>query len=278
MVGKAGEIIGLHAKALNAENLRHLPGQHWALVLGDADRTIKWRGAVAIEPHEWIHAVGVEGDEPAPAPEHPFDLAGQPPGVGNMMHQPGEQHPVQAFARKRQIFRIAFDQLQPRIFAPPERHQFGTYVEPDALVAPAPQQFREHAGAAAEVGDMGAARQAGEPHESRDQLFVRLRRKHIVFVAFGMGVEEGDLLALVLRAVRAHRPITYNSRGAGSGAINWPRKPLALSLGTSSSAMCQENTMAQSGWSSNSLASSTTGICVPGMHLPILSEPGISQT
>ena len=36
--------------------------------------------------------------------------------------------------------------------------------------------------------------------------------------------------------------------------------------------------IAHSGWSANMRLSSTTGISVPGMHLPIFSEPSISQT
>ena len=40
----------------------------------------------------------------------------------------------------------------------------------------------------------------------------------------------------------------------------------------------QEKMMAHSGWSANMRLSSTAGIDVPGMHLPILSEPSISPT
>src|ERR1700688_3784557 len=76
----------------------------------------------------------------------------------------------------------------------------------------------------------------------------------------------------------AHPVSFQRNRGTGSGVISFPRKPLALSLSASSSAMCQEKITAQSGWSTNSLASSTTGICVPGIYLPIFSEPGISHT
>src|SRR5947209_2572167 len=75
-----------------------------------------------------------------------------------------------------------------------------------------------------------------------------------------------------------YKNLDYKYLGTGSGVISCPLNPLALSLGASSSAMCQEKITAQSGWSANSRLSSTTGICVPGMHLPIFSDPAISQT
>ena len=41
--------------------------------------------------------------------------------------------------------------------------------------------------------------------------------------------------------------LAYGARGAGNGVIKRPRKPLALSFGASSSAICQEKITAQSG-------------------------------
>src|ERR1035438_4022650 len=66
--------------------------------------------------------------------------------------------------------------------------------------------------------------------------------------------------------------------GVGSGTMNLPRKPFSCNLGMSSSAMCQESKSAYSGWSSYSLPSSMTGMTVPGMYLPTLSEPFTSRT
>ena len=77
--------------------------------------------------------------------------------------------------------------------------------------------------------------------------------------------------------VDARRCCYHKNRGTGSGVISLP-EALGRSFGASSSAMCQEKMIAQSGWSANRRLSSTTGIAVPGMHLPILSEPAISQT
>jgi hypothetical protein len=79
-------------------------------------------------------------------------------------------------------------------------------------------------------------------------------------------------------AKRCPNAASYKMRGMGSGVISLPRKPLALIFEGSSSAMCQEKIIAQSGWSEYSFVSSTTGISVPGIYLPIFSEPEISQT
>ena len=88
----------------------------------------------------------------------------------------------------------------------------------------------------------------------------------------------GDVSGYRRRRVAGGGLVGQIYRGTGSGVISLPLKPLARSFGASSSAMCQEKMMAQSGWSSNMRLSSTTGISVPGMHLPIFSEPSISQT
>ena len=116
-IGEPGEIVSLHAKTLVAKNLGDLPRQNGPLVLGDTDRTIKWRGAVAIEPHERIHPVGVEGDEAPARLEHSANLAREPPWVGKMMHQPAQQRAVQTLVLKRQTFRVALDQFEVGILA-----------------------------------------------------------------------------------------------------------------------------------------------------------------
>src|SRR4029077_650183 len=92
---------------------------------------------------EGIHAIGIESDEPSAVPEHTFDLTGQPPWIGKMVNQATQQHSVEARAFEWQIFRIAFDQFEARIFATAKCHQFGADIEAYALIHPlAPQLWK----------------------------------------------------------------------------------------------------------------------------------------
>src|SRR5215468_9651122 len=54
-----------HRKARALEHGGDLAREHGALVLGHPDGAVERRGAVAVEPHERIHPVGVEGEEAA---------------------------------------------------------------------------------------------------------------------------------------------------------------------------------------------------------------------
>src|SRR5215475_3433569 len=103
-VGEPSEIIRSHLKILLMKHLGHPPRQYRPLVFGDAHRTIEWRRTVTIEPHERIHAVGVEADEAATGLEHAANLDNKPPRVRKMVHQPTQQHAVEAFTVKRKIF------------------------------------------------------------------------------------------------------------------------------------------------------------------------------
>src|SRR6266550_4481993 len=64
-IGEAGKIMRGDRKARAREDGADLARQHGALVLGHADRAVERRRAVAVEPHERIHPVGVEGKKAA---------------------------------------------------------------------------------------------------------------------------------------------------------------------------------------------------------------------
>src|SRR3569623_1361542 len=170
---------------------------------------------------------------------------------------------------------ITFAQIEARIASLPDGDQLWTDVDAGGVIATLAQQLGEDARAAAQIRNPGTGLQAAQSHERVDQLGVRLRREHVVFVRRCVRVEKRDFLALVLRG--CHGP-NHSTRGTGRGVISCPRKPLARSFGASSSAMCHEKISAASGWSSHSFASSTTGTPVPGMHLPIFRDPWISAT
>ena len=73
------------------------------------------------------------------------------------------------------------------------------------LEKPARRQIGEYSGSAAEVGDARAARQAAEPHVGGNEPG-RSGVNTSYSVAHRMGVEEGDLLLLVLDAVDVAQP------------------------------------------------------------------------
>ncbi len=118
-----------------------------------------------------------------------------------MMNQAAQQNAVKACVFERQVFGVAFDQLKARIFAAAELDQFGADIEPDTLKALPPEQFRKHTGAATEIGNPGTTWQPAQPHERRDDPFVRLRRENVIRVMLGMRIEERDFLVLVLRVI-----------------------------------------------------------------------------
>ena len=118
------------------------------------------------------------------------------------MHEPAQQHAVIAAALERQMLDIAFDQIEAGIFALSERHELGRDIDADGVIAFAAEHLGESAGAAAEIGDLGSARQSGQSLERVDQPRIRLRREHVIFVRVRMRVEELDLLLLVLQLLR----------------------------------------------------------------------------
>src|SRR4029078_4101871 len=123
-MGQARQIIALNAKAFVAENVGNAPRKDRPLVLGNAHGAVKGGRAVAVEPHEWVHAVGIESDKPAAAPEHPPDFTGEPARIRKMMHQATQQNAIKALALERQVLGIPFDQLKAGVFPVAELYLF----------------------------------------------------------------------------------------------------------------------------------------------------------
>ena len=171
-----------HGEARALEHRRDLAREHRALVRGHAERAVERRGAVAVEPHERIHPVGIEGDEAPLRAQHAGDLGGAARGIGEMMHHAAQQHAVEARVGKRQVLDVAFDEFDLGIFAPSDREQLGADVEPDAVVAGA----REQRVKAPEPQPRSATRAPGSSPLRRtkavDQARARLRREHVVVV------------------------------------------------------------------------------------------------
>ena len=128
---EAGKIIGVDAEAFLADYVDHSRGQDRALVLGDADRAVKWRRPVPIKPHERVHAVGVVGNEAPTRPEHAPHFLGEAARIREMVDEAAVQHAVEAAALERQILRVADAQIKHGIFDAPERDELGANVEAD---------------------------------------------------------------------------------------------------------------------------------------------------
>ena len=145
----------LEAGAL--KHRRDLMCEHRPLILGHADRTVKRRGAVAIQIHERVHAVRIERDERTAGLQDAEGFGRTTRGIGKMMHQSAEQDAIKACGRKRQMLDVALEELHVRILGSAQCNQFRTDVEPDRFITLPAQKIGEDAGAATKIGDSRAA-------------------------------------------------------------------------------------------------------------------------
>ena len=70
--------------------------KNWTLIVGHADRTVKWGRPVAIEIHERVHAIWIEGDEFSAGSQNTNYLTCATRRIGKMMDQATEQNAVKA--------------------------------------------------------------------------------------------------------------------------------------------------------------------------------------
>ena len=103
--------------------LGNLTGKHRPLVRGHPDRTIERRSAIPIEPHERVHAVGIEGDETPAGPQHSEDFRRAAGGVGQMMHDAAQQHAVETCRLEREQLHVPDVEFGPGIFLPADLDQ-----------------------------------------------------------------------------------------------------------------------------------------------------------
>ena len=77
-------------------------------------------------------------------------------GIGKVMQQSAEQDAVETGVGKWQIFDVAFEEGDVRIFGLTQGYELRAEVEPDRVETLLAQQIGEDSGTAAEIGDPGA--------------------------------------------------------------------------------------------------------------------------